>query len=93
MKSKVTVFTAANLILCPTFVYAEERRMDIAMMTALAQMIQYCSWLVFVIGIGMLIFSYQSQNGDMKANALKVLAAFTAMFFLLPLMRAVGFAY
>ena len=94
MKGRISlVLFAATLYLCPVVSYAEEKRMDKAMMTALCQLAQYCSYLVLVIALGMLFLSYRSENGDMKVNALKLFGAFVLLFALLPLAKAAGFAY
>ena len=77
----------------PSIVYAEERRMDKAMMTALCTLMQMASGLLLVLAAGFFIISFKDKNPDMKSNSMKLFGAFLVCLLMLPLMRAAGFAY
>ena len=55
----------------PMIVFADEYRMDKQLLTAILYFLQMCSSVFFALGIGMLIWSVQSEDGAKKTGALK----------------------
>lgn len=93
--SKIKFFMMQLFILSsfPMVAYAEERRMDKAMMTALCQLMQISSGLFLMIAIGMYILAFKGDQPDFKGKANKMMLVFLVTFLMLPLMKMAGFAY
>ena len=57
----------------PMIVFADEYRMDKQLLTAILYFLQMCSSVFFALGIGMLIWSVQSEDGAKKTGAIKII--------------------
>ena len=51
---------------------ANEERMDRVMLEAILTFLQYASWPILAIAIGMFIYSIKNEDGAMKLNSLKI---------------------
>lgn len=57
----------------PMIIFADEYRMDKQLLAAILYFLQMCSSVFFVLGIGMFIWSMQSEDGAKKTEALKII--------------------
>ena len=72
-KIKQLVFLTICMAYNPIIVFADEYRMDKQLLAAILYFLQMCSSVFFVLGIGMFIWSIQSEDGAKKTGALKII--------------------
>ena len=70
MRRILPIFT----LIIPFQAYAAEgERMDRIMLKAILTFLQYASWPIVAVAIGMFIYSIKNEDGASKTNAIKIL--------------------
>lgn len=91
MKKMINKFSFLFTLITPFYVYAADaERLDRIMLEAILTFLQYVSWPILAIAIGMFIYSIKNEDGAGKTDSIKVFGLAIFLQSLLFIARASG---